>query len=268
MLSKQDRLVVLRVAMEKMKPLDKKLKYQIDKIVKLASSSESQDVDADEMQFKPNPANLRPKVCACACVCAYVHMCAYVCVHVRMCACTCACANTCVHACASSTRPHLLVSCSLSQIGGDKGAAAAGDGNDRHAASDSGEDSDDDGISSSSSKRERAGKLPSSSSAGTEATGVYRPPKIAAMPYTDDDPAAVRQEKQKARVRARTAWFAKGLCARARVCVCVCVYARTCVCVWVGGHFYSHTYAHCLFSFLSPPLSLSLRLAHDRSDGV
>lgn len=65
----QERLVLLRVFMEKIKPLDKKLKYQIDKIVKLGSRSNNERTDGvaemaedDALNFRPNPEALRPKV--------------------------------------------------------------------------------------------------------------------------------------------------------------------------------------------------------------
>eukprot|EP01147_Barroeca_monosierra_P006510 gene6510-7501_t len=63
-----ERLVLLRVFMEKIKPLDKKLKYQIDKIVKLGSRSNNERTDGvaemaedDALNFRPNPEALRPK---------------------------------------------------------------------------------------------------------------------------------------------------------------------------------------------------------------
>ncbi|EGD74394.1 hypothetical protein PTSG_06405 [Salpingoeca rosetta] len=118
-----DRLVMLRVVMEKIKPLDKKLKYQIDKIVKLASSSDKQTDEDDEMQFKPNPTNLRPKE-------------------------------------------------------GTAEASAAADA--------------------------RASSSSAAAATTTDAaSGVYQPPKIAAMPYTADDPAAIREEKRRERERQR-----------------------------------------------------------------
>ncbi|KAJ3181016.1 Serine/threonine-protein kinase smg1 [Geranomyces variabilis] len=68
-----DRLVELRIVMEKTKPLEQKLKYQIDKLVKAASMADDQSaatgangaslaveretgLSADALSFKPNPA--------------------------------------------------------------------------------------------------------------------------------------------------------------------------------------------------------------------
>ncbi|KAJ3155526.1 Serine/threonine-protein kinase smg1 [Geranomyces variabilis] len=68
-----DRLVELRIVMEKTKPLEQKLKYQIDKLVKAASMADDQSaatgangaslaveresgLAADALSFKPNPA--------------------------------------------------------------------------------------------------------------------------------------------------------------------------------------------------------------------
>ncbi|RKO83767.1 Sas10/Utp3/C1D family-domain-containing protein [Blyttiomyces helicus] len=61
-----DRLVELRIVMEKIRPLEQKLKYQIDKLVKAAESGSGdasaaagdEAVFADPLRFKPNPANL------------------------------------------------------------------------------------------------------------------------------------------------------------------------------------------------------------------
>eukprot|EP00043_Microstomoeca_roanoka_P026957 m.13097 g.13097 ORF g.13097 m.13097 type:complete len:290 (+) comp7152_c0_seq1:195-1064(+) len=55
-----ERLVFLKVMMDKLKPLDRKLKYQIDKIVKIAAT-EDQGAADDALQFRPNPSALRPK---------------------------------------------------------------------------------------------------------------------------------------------------------------------------------------------------------------
>ncbi|KAI8821494.1 Sas10/Utp3/C1D family-domain-containing protein [Fimicolochytrium jonesii] len=63
-----DELVELRIVMEKIKPLEQKLKYQIDKLVKAASmqddNKEAKDADGkslaaavtDPLNFKPNPS--------------------------------------------------------------------------------------------------------------------------------------------------------------------------------------------------------------------
>ncbi|XP_057670856.1 neuroguidin [Diorhabda carinulata] len=50
-----DRLVEIRTVLEKVKPIDRRLKYQIDKLVKTAVSGQSVD---DPTRFKANPANL------------------------------------------------------------------------------------------------------------------------------------------------------------------------------------------------------------------
>eukprot|EP00056_Hartaetosiga_gracilis_P019518 m.14687 g.14687 ORF g.14687 m.14687 type:complete len:316 (+) comp7744_c0_seq1:78-1025(+) len=56
-----DRLVFLQVLMEKIKPIDKKLRYQVDKVVKMAiGGGEGEDEDSD-LSLKPNPARLKPK---------------------------------------------------------------------------------------------------------------------------------------------------------------------------------------------------------------
>lgn len=50
-----DRLIEIRTVLEKIKPIDHKLKYQIDKLVKTAVIGTSAD---DPMTFKANPDNL------------------------------------------------------------------------------------------------------------------------------------------------------------------------------------------------------------------
>jgi U3 small nucleolar ribonucleoprotein protein LCP5 len=68
-LSVVDALVELRVVIEKLKPLEQKLKYQIDKLIKSAVLSqdkealralneESGDEKVDPLSFKPNPDQL------------------------------------------------------------------------------------------------------------------------------------------------------------------------------------------------------------------
>eukprot|EP00049_Salpingoeca_infusionum_P015435 m.299808 g.299808 ORF g.299808 m.299808 type:complete len:291 (-) comp15874_c0_seq3:3004-3876(-) len=71
------RLAYLRTVLEKVRPMDRKLKYQIDKLVRIAmeqertaqqqqetkqrtsaSASTSTDATLDPLQFRPNPANL------------------------------------------------------------------------------------------------------------------------------------------------------------------------------------------------------------------
>jgi U3 small nucleolar ribonucleoprotein protein LCP5 len=48
-------LVELRLYLEKLKPIEQKLKYQIDKLVKATVTSSAQD---DPLRYKPNPHNL------------------------------------------------------------------------------------------------------------------------------------------------------------------------------------------------------------------
>lgn len=55
-----ERLVYLRTVLERIQPLDRKLKYQIDKLVKMAATGTIRD-EAD-LLYKPDPANLVPKV--------------------------------------------------------------------------------------------------------------------------------------------------------------------------------------------------------------
>ncbi|XP_003382464.1 PREDICTED: neuroguidin-like [Amphimedon queenslandica] len=57
-----DRLIELRVVLEKMRPLEMKLKYQIDKLVKAASSTGLAVSVNDPLNYKPNPNNLVPKI--------------------------------------------------------------------------------------------------------------------------------------------------------------------------------------------------------------
>lgn len=52
-----NKLIEERIVLEKMKPLELKLKYQIDKLVKLANGSIRKDMQ-DPLQFKPNPKNM------------------------------------------------------------------------------------------------------------------------------------------------------------------------------------------------------------------
>eukprot|EP01114_Cavostelium_apophysatum_P013174 TRINITY_DN3127_c0_g1_i3.p1 TRINITY_DN3127_c0_g1~~TRINITY_DN3127_c0_g1_i3.p1 ORF type:complete len:612 (+),score=188.47 TRINITY_DN3127_c0_g1_i3:154-1989(+) len=49
-----DQLVKLRTILEKIRPLDQKLKYQIDKLLKIAATGEI-DMSDDPRRFKPNP---------------------------------------------------------------------------------------------------------------------------------------------------------------------------------------------------------------------
>lgn len=50
-----DRLVEIRTVLEKIRPIDRKLKYQIDKLVKTASTGVSTD---DPIGFRANPSDL------------------------------------------------------------------------------------------------------------------------------------------------------------------------------------------------------------------
>jgi len=54
-----DRLVKLRVYLEKLRPLDKKMKYQIDKLLRLAALGDRDDEETnDPLKARPNPLNL------------------------------------------------------------------------------------------------------------------------------------------------------------------------------------------------------------------
>jgi len=52
------RLVEIRTVLEKMRPIDQKLKYQVDKLVKTASTGISEN---DPLRYKPQPHNLISK---------------------------------------------------------------------------------------------------------------------------------------------------------------------------------------------------------------
>ncbi|KAF2069251.1 hypothetical protein CYY_009430 [Polysphondylium violaceum] len=54
-----DQLVKIRVMIEKMKPLDKKLKYQIEKLLKNASTGTIGVSEDDPLRFKPNLGSLK-----------------------------------------------------------------------------------------------------------------------------------------------------------------------------------------------------------------
>ena len=56
-----ERLVEIRTVIEKIRPIDQKLKYQIDKLIKTAACGTA--AANDPLQFKPNPDNLVGKVC-------------------------------------------------------------------------------------------------------------------------------------------------------------------------------------------------------------
>ncbi|KAJ8277528.1 hypothetical protein GJAV_G00076190 [Gymnothorax javanicus] len=55
-----DRLVTVRTVLEKMRPLDQKLRYQIDKLVRTALTGNL--AENDPLQFHPNPDNLVSKL--------------------------------------------------------------------------------------------------------------------------------------------------------------------------------------------------------------
>nr|XP_061821626.1 neuroguidin-like isoform X3 [Nerophis lumbriciformis] len=55
-----NRLVTVRTVLEKMRPLDHKLKYQIDKLVRTAVTGSM--AENDPLQFRPNPENLMSKL--------------------------------------------------------------------------------------------------------------------------------------------------------------------------------------------------------------
>lgn len=59
-----ERLVETRTILEKMKPIEQKLSYQVDKLVKLAKtgSSGSRLTGTDPLSFKPNPGNMESKI--------------------------------------------------------------------------------------------------------------------------------------------------------------------------------------------------------------
>ncbi|KAK2155469.1 hypothetical protein LSH36_239g01067 [Paralvinella palmiformis] len=54
------RLVEIRTVLEKMRPIDQKLKYQIDKLLKTAATGAVGE--NDPLRFKPNPDNLQSKL--------------------------------------------------------------------------------------------------------------------------------------------------------------------------------------------------------------
>ncbi|XP_046842393.1 neuroguidin-like [Xenia sp. Carnegie-2017] len=56
-----ERLVEIRTVMEKIRPLNEKLKYQIDKLLKIAKSGHSGGKN-DPLRFKPKPENLVSKL--------------------------------------------------------------------------------------------------------------------------------------------------------------------------------------------------------------
>jgi U3 small nucleolar ribonucleoprotein protein LCP5 len=54
-----DRLIELRVVLEKIRPLDHKFQYQIDKLIKAGAAATTTD---DPLNFKPNPNNFIHKI--------------------------------------------------------------------------------------------------------------------------------------------------------------------------------------------------------------
>ncbi|XP_033841620.1 neuroguidin [Periophthalmus magnuspinnatus] len=55
-----ERIVTVRTVLEKMRPLDHKLKYQIDKLVRTAVTGSV--AENDPLQLRPNPGNLQSKL--------------------------------------------------------------------------------------------------------------------------------------------------------------------------------------------------------------
>lgn len=55
------RLVETRIVLEKIRPLDQKLRYQIDKLVRIATTGPA-GAENDPLRFKPNPNNLVSKL--------------------------------------------------------------------------------------------------------------------------------------------------------------------------------------------------------------
>ena len=55
-----ERIVEARTVIEKMRPIDHKLRYQVDKLVKVATTGITSQ--SDPLRFKPNPDNMISKV--------------------------------------------------------------------------------------------------------------------------------------------------------------------------------------------------------------
>ncbi|XP_038070230.1 neuroguidin-like [Patiria miniata] len=55
-----ERLVEIRTVLERMRPIDQKLQYQVDKLIKTAATGAV--AENDPLRYKPNPANLRSKL--------------------------------------------------------------------------------------------------------------------------------------------------------------------------------------------------------------
>lgn len=57
-----DRLVEARTVLEKLRPIDQKMKYQIDKMIKTATTGVVSGAEIDPLRFKPNPENMVSKL--------------------------------------------------------------------------------------------------------------------------------------------------------------------------------------------------------------
>merc|ERR1719162_2413821 len=59
-----DKLILLRTMIEKIKPIETRLKYQIDKLIRTTTVETAKAVQGkvDPLQHKPNAANLVPKM--------------------------------------------------------------------------------------------------------------------------------------------------------------------------------------------------------------
>ncbi|XP_020610914.1 neuroguidin-A-like [Orbicella faveolata] len=57
-----ERLVEVRTVLEKLRPIDQKMKYQIDKMIKTATTGMTSGAEIDPLRFKPNPENMVSKV--------------------------------------------------------------------------------------------------------------------------------------------------------------------------------------------------------------
>lgn len=58
-----DHLTFLRTALDKLKPVETKIKYQIDKLLRADTAEGKGKGKADPLKFKPNLGNLQAKVC-------------------------------------------------------------------------------------------------------------------------------------------------------------------------------------------------------------
>ncbi|XP_078365718.1 neuroguidin-A-like isoform X2 [Oculina patagonica] len=57
-----ERLVEVRTVLEKLRPIDQKMKYQIDKMIKAATTGMISGAEIDPLRFKPNPDNMVTKL--------------------------------------------------------------------------------------------------------------------------------------------------------------------------------------------------------------